>query len=234
MSHSVLTRTPASPGSPASPASPAAQRRIEPSRWRDPKLAAGIVLVAASVIAGSLIVGSSDDRVLIWSASRDLATGTELRPGDLVATAVRLDAASEYLSAESAAPDGRRLTRQIGAGELLPAGAISTADAGAQIGSPGGQRRIVTLPVEPMHVPPGLGHGDRVDIYVSPRNSSAAEAGSSRLVLASALVSELTAPDSASGEVAIAFDVTSDQAGALVAAGRSGVIDIARLPASAQ
>ena len=212
------------PSSPLPPESPPARRLKIESRWRDPKLAAGIALVAGSVVAGSWLVASADDRVLVWSAAHDLASGIEIRDGDLVQTAVRLDAASAYIGVSSAPVVGRRLSRPIGAGEVVPLGAVSAVAA---------DHRLITLPVEPLHSPVALKHGDRVDVYVSPRDA-AGGVGESRLVLAGALVSDVTEDaDSARGEFAAVLDVDAKDAALVVGAGRSGVIDLAGVPVGA-
>ncbi len=145
------------------PPSPPARRLALRSRWRDPRLAAGIGLVACSVVAGSWVVASADDRITVWAAARDLASGTEVRVDDLTAVSVRLDAASQYLAASSTEVFGRRVVRSIASGELVPVSAIGTSTT---------PRRLVTVPVEPMHAPTGLAHGDLVDIYVSPRDAA--------------------------------------------------------------
>lgn len=45
-------------------------------RLRDPRLALGVGLIAVSVITATAVVSSADDRVLVWAASHDLASGT--------------------------------------------------------------------------------------------------------------------------------------------------------------
>lgn len=206
-----------------SPESPSADRLVVRKRWRDPRLAAGLALVACSIVVGTLVVSGADDRVMVLSAANDLGAGTRIQPGDLRVVAVRLDAVGQYLGVSETELVGRTLARAVGAGELVPQSAI---------GSSGGPSRLVTLPVEPMHGPAGLGHGDRVDVYVSERDSTRSTA--SRLVLSNALVAEAgTGSDSATGETAVVLDVDPIAAPAVVAAGRSGVIDLVRVPVTA-
>lgn len=206
-----------------------AQRLELKSRWKDPRLGARIALIAGSVIAGSMLLGSADDRVLVWSTSRDLATGTEIHSDDLVQVAVRLDSADLYLGAQSSELIGHKVTRPIGAGELIPVTAVT-----ADVAQGSSDRRLITVPVEPMHSPIDLAHGDRVDVYVSPRDPGGS-VGASQLVLGGALVSEVNADaDSATGEIAVVLDVEAAHGAQLVAAGRSGVIDLVRVPVGAQ
>lgn len=58
--------------------SPTARRVQIQSTWRQPKFVVGCALIVASVVMGALIVGAADDRVMVWSATRDLAAGNWL------------------------------------------------------------------------------------------------------------------------------------------------------------
>lgn len=203
--------------------SPQADRLKFNARWRDPRMAVGVGLMAVSVVAATLVVSAADQRVQVWAAAHDLAAGTKLTADDLRPVAVSLDDTARYLGGDIAELVGRPLARDLGAGELV---AISA------IGSSSGPTRLVTLPVEPMHSPPALTHGDRVDVYVSPRENSATAA--SRLVLSNALVAETAQAERASGELAVVIDVEATAASEVVAAGRAGVIDLVRVPVSSR
>ena len=203
--------------------SPKARRMITKPRWRDPRLAVGVALMALSVVAATVVVSGVDHRVAVWGAARDLAAGTKLTADDLRSVSVVVDDVDRYVSGDEAGLLGRTLGRDVGGGELLAVSAI---------GSTQGPTRLVTLPVEPLHSPPELTHGDRVDVYLSPRENS--DAASSRLVLSNAVVSQAAANDRATGELAVVLDVESTMAGAVVAAGRAGVIDLVRVPVGAR
>lgn len=184
-------------------------------------------MVAVSVASGVGVVSSADDRVLVLAASRDLASGTTVGVGDFVATPVRLEEGGKYIEELPADLGVLRLSRDVGAGELLPRTALAAQS---------GEARLVTIPVEPMHGPAGLQHGDRVDVYVSPRDGTSLSQGStaSRLVLAGALVSEADMDaDSATGEMAVVLQVGREAVQAVVAASRSGVLDLIRVPVGA-
>lgn len=210
---------------PHRPPSPPARRLAKPSRWRDPRLALGVALVATSVIAGSWVVASADDRVTVWAAAHDLAPGTAIRQDDLTAVAVRLDAAQQYIAAPATGLIGRRITRAVSGGELIPVSAVGVSST---------PRRLVTVPVEPLHAPAALAHGELVDVYVSPREGVEGTAAS-RLVLANALVSDASIDaESSSGQVAVVLDVSAEQAAAVVGASRSGVVDLVRVPIGAR
>ncbi len=130
-------------------------RRVRPPRWLDLRLVLGVVLVLGSVLLGARVLTAADATVPVWSVSGDLAAGTEIGPGDIVAVEVRLgDAAGAYLSTGTD-PAGRTLARAVRAGELLPRSALEEPQDLVQ----------VALPVQAGYVPPGLVRGQVVDVY---------------------------------------------------------------------
>jgi hypothetical protein len=150
----------ASGGLPTASDVPVALRGQRPA-WRDPRLWVGIVLVAASVVVGARVLATADDTVQVWGAATDLGAGQRVEADDLVAQRVRFadtDALQGYFTVDDELPADLELTRSIGAGELLPRGAVGTPQ----------QTGLVEVPVavEPEQVPPGVGPGDVVDVYV--------------------------------------------------------------------
>lgn len=205
-------------------ASPPARRHTYNNGWRQPRFVVGCALIVGSVLVGALIVGGADERVVVWSARHDLAAGTVVAADDLVAVPVAMDQAQRYLDAAESAVVGRRLGRAVGQDELIAITAVGAAQA---------DHRLITVPVEPVHAPTDLAHGDRVDVYSSPRDAATA-GGSSKLVLTNALVEKVsTDVDSARGELAVVLDVRADQAAAIVNAVRTGVLDLVRVPIDA-
>jgi hypothetical protein len=147
---------PVAPGAPAVARvrGPAA-RRVRSPQWLDLRLVLGVLLVLVSVLLGARVVGAADTTVPVWAASGDLAAGTVLSGGDLVAVDVRLeDSAGRYLST-STRPEGRTLSRAVGAGELLPVSVLEEVPELVQL----------ALPVQAGYVPPGLTRGQVVDVY---------------------------------------------------------------------
>ena len=129
--------------------------------WRDPRLWVGIVLVCASVVVGARVLASADDTVQIWAVAGAMGAGEHLDGDDLVARRVRFaDGAvlRGYFEVTDTLPADLELTRSVDEGELLPRGAVGTPQ----------QTGLVELPVavDPELVPPGVGPGDRVDVYV--------------------------------------------------------------------
>jgi len=144
----------AAPGA-AAPVPGSAPRRVRPPRWLDLRLVLGVLLVLGSVLLGARVVATADATVPVWSAAGDLAAGTVLTAGDLVAVDVRLDDVAGAYLATSTRPEGRTLARAVRDGELLPRTALEETAALVQL----------ALPVQAGFVPPGLDRGQVVDVY---------------------------------------------------------------------
>jgi hypothetical protein len=154
------TRTvPTAPGATTpgtvAPVPGSAPRRVRPPRWLDLRLVLGVLLVLGSVLLGARVVAAADATVPVWSAAGDLAAGTVLTGGDLVAVDVRLDDVAGAYLATSTRPEGRTLARAVRHGELLPRTALEEPAELVQL----------ALPVQAGYVPPGLDRGQVVDVY---------------------------------------------------------------------
>lgn len=187
----------ASAGGGTPPDVPAALRGHR-STWRDPRLWVGIVLVAGSVVLGARVLAAADDTVQVWAAAGDLGAGQRVEADDLVARRVRFadgDALSGYFTVDDPLPADLELTRSVGRGELLPRGAAGTPQ----------QTGLVEVPiaVEPELVPPGIGPGDVVDVYVVAPISADADGGSRPVpdgaALSAASVVDAPPPESSFG-----------------------------------
>jgi hypothetical protein len=141
---------------------PAARRSSAPG-WRDPRLWIGLAIVAASMIVGALVLGTSDETVPVWAAADTLGTGHVLNADDLAVRRVRFDdarAASLYFRADEQLPADVRLSHEVGAGELLPRAAVGRSD--------GPDQREVPVSVAADQVPRDVDVGDAVDVYLRP------------------------------------------------------------------
>lgn len=141
-------------------AAPAAVRAARPG-WRDPRLWVGVAIVAVCVVGGARLLGSADDTVEVWAVATDEPAGTSLTPGDLVSHRVRFADSADlagYYQVGDPLPDHASLLRGVGAGELLPRGAVGGA----------GDRGLLQLPlsVDPAALPAALAPGTSVDVYV--------------------------------------------------------------------
>ncbi|MCB7137237.1 hypothetical protein [Cellulosimicrobium marinum] len=124
----MTTTTERPAGTHAPVASPAAARLRRPT-WRDPRLLVGVVLVAASVALGSWAVSSAQAGEEVYVASGVLTAGDTLDADDLQVTEVRLGAGSAaYLRVVDGLPDEAVVLRTVQPGELVPTGALGTAD----------------------------------------------------------------------------------------------------------
>lgn len=108
-------------------------QQAKPTRkrvWFDPRLAIGIVLIAASVIGVFAIVSVADASEKVLTARAALAPGDRIDAGDLVATEVRMPGATDlYLVPADVPAEGLLVTKAIAAGELVPASAVGSAAA---------------------------------------------------------------------------------------------------------
>jgi hypothetical protein len=148
-------------------AAPRAKRLQRPS-WRDSRLLVGLLLALAAATLGARIVASADDRVGYFVAAGDLVAGDRVSATSFKRVDVALaEGMSAYLAADAAAPEGKVLLRDLRAGELVPSSALGS------IGEVAVQQ--VTVRADSMSTR-GLADGQRVDGYVTPKDSTRAPA----------------------------------------------------------
>jgi hypothetical protein len=166
--------------------------RLRAPSWRDRRLVVGVLLVLASVLLGSWVVGTADRTRPVWAAASTLAPGDPVREGSLRVVRVHLDGdAAAYLPADRALPEHLVALRTVGAGELLPGTAVGDA---ARL-----DRRAVGLPVA-SPLPRGLVKGAQVDVWVSgPSGPTGEERATPRLLAPGAEVAEVASDDGAFG-----------------------------------
>lgn len=157
---------------PTVPMAPNAQRGRRPN-WRDPRLAVGVVMVSASVVAGALVVRGADDSTTVWATARDIAVGQALTEADLVQRRVHFadqELAESYLAADEALDQEMVAGRALSAGELVPGAAVVEAT----------DIDLVEIPVsvEPGAMPPGLRTGGTVDVWLVPARGATSDESS--------------------------------------------------------
>ena len=212
----VPTAPGATPPGAAAPVPGPAPRRVRPPRWLDLRLVLGVLLVLGSVLLGARVVAAADATVPVWSAAGDLAAGTVLTAGDLVAVDVRLDDVAGAYLATSTQPEGRALARAVRSGELLPRTALEEPAELVQM----------ALPVQAGYVPPGLDRGQVVDVYAvadPAAGATGAGDGSVTLVVAAAPVQAISGRtegvlSTATTTVQVVVSVPADQAPAVLGA----------------
>lgn len=191
------------------------------ARVIDVRLLAGLALVAVSAVAGAMLLGRDQDTVTVWRATRDLSIGSALLDAEPVAIP-RSSVSDQYLGPA----DGEvgTLARPVSAGELVPRSAVA---AGAQR-----PLRQVTVPVDPLHAPPGLLPGDAVDVWASGGEASATPP---QLVLAGVTVADVADDDTGlSGRLGVVLSVPEDAVAEVVAATRAGELDLVAVPIDSQ
>lgn len=180
-----------------------------------------MVLVVGAVVLGGRLLASDDDTVVAFRATRDLLVGS--RPTDLEPVRVSREvAADRYVLASP--DDGLVLLTPVRAGELVPVASLGAVDVA--------DRRTVTVPVDPLHAPPAIQPGDRVDVWASPRPN---ETGEPTLVLADVSVADVSMDDlGLRGEVAVVLSIPAEEVASVVAASRTAVIDLVAVPIGSQ
>jgi hypothetical protein len=132
-------------------------RRVPVPRWLDLRLVGGVVLVLGSTIAGARVIAAAHHSSARLVVRHHLAAGAVLRADDLGIAQVRLAAANSgaYLSRRGDAV-GKRLVRDVSAGELLPRSALAAVPVST----------TVTVPLGSSSAP-RLHRGDRIELWVS-------------------------------------------------------------------
>lgn len=172
---------------------PTAARLRRPG-WRDPRLLAGVAMVAVAVALGAWAVRTAQATVGVYAVRDAVVPGQTIGVDDLVVVDAGLPAAAlgEYVAADEPLPDGLVALRTVGAGELLPQGAVGDA---ADV-----LLRPVAVPVRSApsdEVVPGAA----VDVWFTPAQDSRAVdegADAAPRVLAEAVtVAQVQRPDGA-------------------------------------
>lgn len=143
-------------------ASPPASR-LRRSRWRDPRLWLGVVLVLASIVVGARVLAAADETVAVWVLDVEGTAGMDIGAGEVRPVDVHFGDDSDadgYLVADAAFPSGLHLVHDVAAGELLSVAAVtdSAEDVPAQL----------PLGVPDSGMPSDLARGDVVDIWAVP------------------------------------------------------------------
>lgn len=207
---------------------PSAARLARP-RWLDVRLLTGVLLVLGSVVLGAKVIASADDTYPVWAVTSDLGALTTLSADDLQPVDVRLgDGADRYLGTGSS-PEGRVLSRPLGAGELLPRSALVDA-------ASAGLRRVV-LEVDRVSTA-GLERGRVVDVYAVPAAAPGEDAPPPSLVLETVTVDAVardggTGLTSGGATVGVTLLVDAEQVPELLAAEEGGRVVLVQVPRSA-
>lgn len=153
----------------------------------DPRLAIGVVLVAASVVGVVSIVAATDDSTEVYAAASTLTPGDRVLSSDLVIRSVKLNEATDRYIARGELPaNGFVATRPIEAGELIPASSLGSHD-GLSLTS------VVVLPQGGLSG--SVSTGASVDVWASAEAEDGAY-GAPGVIIAGAVVVGLLEDDS--------------------------------------
>lgn len=145
------------------------------STWKDPRLAGGIALVAASVALGAWAVDAAADTEQVYAVTQDIAPGTDLTVDGVLTLVSSHPGSGDYVT-QGRLPDDAVATRTLSAGELLPSAAVTD-------GESAGRRALVIEIAQGL--PEGAGAGADVDLWRLPSSSLAgtAQAGAGEATL---------------------------------------------------
>ena len=131
--------------------------------WKDPRMAGGVMLVAAAVAMGAWAVDAAADTTRVYVLSQDVAPGADLT-ADGVLTVVEAHPGTDAYVEAGHLPDGAVSTRSMRKGELLATAAVHS----------GREQdlRPVVLNVA-SNLPASTKVGDYVDLWVVPKEGVA-------------------------------------------------------------
>ena len=135
--------------------------------WKDPRMAGGVVLVAAAVALGAWAVDAAADTTRVYVLSQDVAPGADLA-ADGVLTVVEAHPGTDAYVEAGHLPDGAVATRSMRKGELLATAAVNSGQEQAL--------RPVVLNVA-SNLPASTKVGDYVDLWIVPKEGVAGRPG---------------------------------------------------------
>jgi hypothetical protein len=213
-----------------SDASPPARRLVTP-RWLDARLVLGVLLVLVAVVTGAHVFATAGRYSTVYVARRALVPGERLDESDLQVGRVHFaGGADAYISATGAPPVGYLVTRYVAANELVPIAALSSASAATTV------VRLVAVGVAQDHLPGDLGHGDLVDVYVTPKGAAGSSVPPPTRVLSAVPVDSADDGSESVSEgssVTVVLAVPPSRVADLIHAAESGAIDLVRVPPAA-
>jgi len=191
--------------------------RLRRPGWRDPRLLAGLAMVAGSVALGSWVVQDAQRTVDVYVARGALTPGDGVLADALGVAQVRLGAGEleQYLTVADGVPDGAVAVRVVDAGELVPRSALGSAG---------------DLDVRPVAVPvvqrlsQDVVVGSQVDLWEVPsadRSDGAAARPAPKPLARGLVVAEVARPEgafTAGGSTVVQVLVPEDELPAVISA----------------
>ena len=165
--------------------------------WADARFFVGIALVVASVAGVWTIVASARTTVPVFAASRTLVAGEAVSSAELEVVQVSLGAAGpSYLAPGALAPE-LVATRTIGAGELVPRGALAPASS---------SRATSVVVTSASELPTSVQIGTVVELWAAPRLERG-EYGVPEIIVADAVVRAVGEKTSVMGRPGVSLEL---------------------------
>jgi len=187
-------------------------------RWSDIRLWSGVAVLIVSMFLGARIVAGDEAGTPVWRTTSAVSVGgtpTQLE----IAVIDDPVLAQKYVSADQ--PVSGTVRWPISAGELIPLSSLAPL-----VPSNG---RLVTVPVDQVHMPVDLAAGDRVDVWAT------SESGVAMPIAQSILVEQVSRDTvGMGGKVAVVIRLAHDGVASVVTAVRSGDIDLVSVPVDSQ
>lgn len=200
---------------------PAPARRMSTSRWRDPRLLLGVLLVLGSAALGGWLFSTTRDSTDYWMVRDDVRVGDRVSSADLAPAKGRVDAAAagSLVPVAEGTPAGV-WTHDVAAGTLL------TRDAVAAEGRRG---RQLPLLVAVGSLPADLRVGERVDVWSGPGPDGVPTEDARRL-LSGAAVMAVTRSDGTGSRTVVVDTGPEGPTPTVVGQAASGHLTVVRVP----
>ncbi len=200
---------------------PAPARRVGGSRWRQPRLLAGVALVLTSALLGGWLLTTARDATDYWVVADDVRAGQRIDAGDLAVVAGRVEApaAGALVEAADGMPAGV-WSRDLATGALVTKDAIAeSADHGRQL----------PLALETGALPADLAAGHVVDVWSSPGAEGDAERSTRRILTAVPVVA-VSRPDGTGSRTVVVDTGGAGPVASVVAASTASRLTVVRVP----
>ncbi|MFS0852468.1 SAF domain-containing protein [Microbacterium sp. 179-I 3D4 NHS] len=171
--------------------------------WGDLRFLIGILLVVVSITGVWLLVASADTATPVLQATRTIVEGQPLVSDDFQVAEVALGGLTDDYLAPQQLESGRVAARTIESGELLRSSAAIAAD----------DTRRTTVVVETgTPIPTEVDAGTVVELWTVPVREDGRSHDSPRLLLADAIVGEVTEADGMLSDGSTSVELVVDRA----------------------
>ncbi|MGP3535410.1 SAF domain-containing protein [Microbacterium sp. RD1] len=188
--------------------------------WGDTRFVLGLVLIAASIAGVWLVVTAARQTAPVLAAARTIVPGEVIGAGDLRPVEVALGASEGAYLAPDTLPEGAVAIRTIQEGELVPSGALGTAD----------DARVTTIVIDTaVDVPAAVAAGSRVELWFAPPAEDQRTFAEPRILVADATVVSVAREEEVIGSAGAGLELViprADVAAALAAVADGSALSV--------